>query len=68
MFSFISKILFGKVDKKIRDAKMEADLRGTLKKTELNKLKNINRKFKILIDEGSVEIIIKNVNGVLQNK
>jgi len=37
------------------------------KKKSLNEIKKINRAFRLLIDEGSIEITIKNVDGVLKD-
>ena len=36
------------------------------KKKSLNEIRKINRAFRLLIDEGSIEITIKNVDGVLK--
>jgi len=37
------------------------------KKKSLNEIRKINRAFRLLIDEGSIEITIKNVDGVLKD-
>ena len=36
------------------------------KKKSLKEIRKVNRAFKLLVDEGSIEITIKNVDGVLK--
>lgn len=58
--------LFGKREKnKEKIVKLKKDIINK-KKEDIKDLKKLNRAFKLLLDKGSVEITIRNVDGVLK--
>lgn len=64
MINIITKLLFGGKDRKIEEVK------GNVLQDRIETkrgLKRINKKFKLLLDEGKIEIVIRNVKGVLQD-
>jgi len=65
MFNWLHKILFGKIDDAIDQAKFIRAIENDKQRTEMQKL---NQSFKILIGEGSIELVIKNIKGVVENK
>lgn len=65
MLNWLHKLLFGKMDEAIEQIRYQRAVENDKQKTEIMRL---NRQFKILLDEGSVEIIIKNVKGVIENE
>lgn len=64
MCKIILRKLFGKYDEAIEEARAKS-LREH--KRSAQELETLNKRFKLLLDEGNVEIIIKNVKGVLQD-
>lgn len=53
------------MDDAIEQARFRRAVEADKQKTEIMKL---NKQFKILLDEGTIEIVIKNVKGVIENE
>ena len=65
MFKWLHKVLFGSIDEAIEKARYVRAVENDKQRTEMQKL---NQTFKILIGEGSIELVIKNIKGVVENQ
>lgn len=64
MINYIRKLLFGNGEKK--EAKNLHDTLMAEKDKDIKDLQKVNKSIKLLLEEGHVEIVIKNVKGVIQ--
>lgn len=65
MLKWIHRLLFGKIDDAINTAQY---VRAVERDKQRGAIMEINRRFKILLEEGSIELVIKNVKGVIENE
>lgn len=65
MLKFLNKLLFDGLDLAIQKARARSAENSKTQKKEIEK---INRRFELLLEDGSVEIIIKNVKGIINHE